>query len=125
MKAKEPASVYYTPSMVRALQRHIQRRLESEEDPDKLSQISRLLALSSDESVFEERYLRAKAFAKAHFDEDYVASLEARNFLVDEPFPLCDFTDEEWEREMENAEASGVASDEEVEKMFSIWKDYE
>lgn len=51
--------------------------------------------------------------------------LEANNFGVDEPFPLQSYTDEEWEKELEQAEKAGDATDEEVAKMFSIWKDAE
>ena len=36
---------------------------------------------------FGERYRKAKAFAYAHFDKEYAQSLEARNFLLDAPFP--------------------------------------
>ena len=60
-----------------------------------------------------------------HFDKEYIQSLEARNFLVDEPFPLRNYTDEEWEKELERAEEAGDATDEEVAKMYSIWEDGE
>ena len=125
MKAKEPTAAYYTPSMVHALQRSIANRISHETNPEKLSEISRILDASSEKESFEERYQKAKEFAYKHFDKEYIQSLEARNFLVDEPFPLRNYTDEEWEKELERAEEAGDATDEEVAKMYSIWEDGE
>lgn len=89
-------------------------------------ELQSMTSLSADwlEGSFDERYQKARAFALAHFDKDYVASLEARNFMIDMPSPSHEFTEEEWEQEMERAEASGVASEEEVAKMFSIWENF-
>ena len=87
MNAEEPTAAYYTPSMVHALQRSIANRISHETNPEKLSEISRILDASSESESFEARYQRAKAFANKHFDKAYVRSLEERNFLVDEPFP--------------------------------------
>ena len=72
---------------------------------------------------FEERYRKAREFAYKHFDKDFIQYLEARNFLVDEPFPLQSYTDKEWEKELERAEEAGDATDEEVAKMYAIWED--
>ena len=52
---------------------------------------------------FEERYRKAREFAYKHFDKEFIQYLEARNFLVDEPFPLQSYTDKEWEKELERA----------------------
>ena len=122
MKSEEPAAIYYTPSMVNALQRSILNRISRERNPQKLSEISRILDDSSEKESFEERYQQAKAFAYNHFDKEYIQSLEARNFLVDELFPLQTYTDEEWKRELELSEESGDATDEEVSKMYRIWE---
>ena len=72
---------------------------------------------------FEERYRKAREFAYKHFDKEFIQYLEARNFLVDEPFPLQSYTDKEWEKELERAEEAGDATDEEVAKMYAIWED--
>lgn len=123
MKAKEPIATYYTPSMVNALQRSIVNRVSQETNPEKLTAISRILDDSPAKESFEERYQRAKAFAYKNFDKDYVQSLEARNFLVDEPFPaeICE-TKEDLERIIAESEASGECTQEEVDRMFARWK---
>lgn len=123
MKAKEPITTYYTPSMVNALRRSIVNRVSHETNPKKLSEISQILDDAPAKESFEERYRKAKEFAYKHFDKDFIQYLEARNFLVDEPFPLQSYTDEEWEKELERAEKCGDATDEEVAKMYSIWED--
>lgn len=123
MKAKEPTTTYYTPSMVNALRRSIVNRVSHETNPKKLSEISQILDDSPAKESFEERYRKAKEFAYKHFDKYFIQYLEARNFLVDEPFPLQSYTDEEWEKELERAEKCGDATDEEVAKMYSIWED--
>ena len=123
MKAKEPIATYYTPSMVNALQRSIVNRVSQETNPEKLIAISRILDDSPAKESFEERYQRAKTFAYKNFDKDYVQSLEARNFLVDEPFPaeICE-TKEDLERIIAESEASGECTQEEVDRMFARWK---
>lgn len=123
MKAKEPTTTYYTPSMVNALRRSIVNRVSHETNPKKLSEISQILDDSPAKESFEERYRKAKEFAYKHFDKYFIQYLEARNFLVDEPFPLQSYTDEEWEKELERVEKCGDATDEEVAKMYSIWED--
>lgn len=123
MKAKEPTAAYYTPSMVYALQRSIANRISRETNPEKLSEISRILDASSEKESFEERYRKAKEFAYKHFDKEYIQSLEARNFLVDEPFPaeVCE-TKEDLERLIAESEASGECTQEEMDKMYTIWE---
>ena len=123
MKAKEPIATYYTPSMVNALQRSIVNRVSQETNPEKLTAISRILDDSPAKESFEERYQRAKTFAYKNFDKDYVQSLEARNFLVDEPFPaeICE-TKEDLGRIIAESEASGECTQEEVDRMFARWK---
>ena len=73
---------------------------------------------------FEERYRKAREFAYKHFDREFIQYLEARNFLVDEPFPaeVCE-TEEDWERFIAESEASGECTQEEVDKMYAIWED--
>lgn len=122
MKAKEPAATYYTPSMVNALRRSIVNRISYETNPEKLSEISQILDDSPSKESFEERYRKAKEFAYKHFDKDFIQYLEAHNFLIDEPFPLQSYTDEEWEKELERAEEAGDATEEEVAKMYAIWE---
>ena len=109
MNAEEPTAAYYTPSMVHALQRSIANRISHETNPEKES--------------FEERYQKAKEFAYKHFDKEYIQSLEARNFLVDEPFPteVCE-TKEDLERLIAESEASGECTQEEIDKMYTIWE---
>ena len=123
MKVKEPAATYYTPSMVNALQRSIVNRVSHETNPEKLSEISRILDDSPAKESFEERYRKAKEFAYKHFDKDFIQYLEARNFLVDEPFPaeVCE-TKEDLERLIAESEASGECTQEEVDKMLARWE---
>ena len=123
MKVKEPAATYYTPSMVNALQRSIVNRVSHETNPEKLSEISRILDDSPAKESFEERYRKAKEFAYKHFDKEFIQYLEARNFLVDEPFPaeVCE-TKEDLERLIAESEASGECTQEEVDKMFARWE---
>ena len=123
MKVKEPAATYYTPSMVNALQRSIVNRVSHETNPEKLSEISRILDDSPAKESFEERYRKAKKFAYKHFDKDFIQYLEARNFLVDEPFPaeVCE-TKEDLERLIAESEASGECTQEEVDKMLARWE---
>lgn len=123
MKVKEPAATYYTPSMVNALQRSIVNRIAHETNPEKLSEISRILDDSPAKESFEERYRKAKEFAYKHFDKEFIQYLEARNFLVDEPFPaeVCE-TKEDLERLIAESEASGECTQEEVDKMFTRWE---
>ena len=123
MKVKEPVATYYTPSMVNALQRSIVNRVAHETNPEKLSEISRILDDSPAKESFEERYRKAKEFAYKHFDKDFIQYLEARNFLVDEPFPaeVCE-TKEDLERLIAESEASGECTQEEVDKMFARWE---
>ena len=123
MKVKEPAATYYTPSMVNALQRSIVNRVSHETNPKKLSEISRILDDSPAKESFEERYRKAKEFAYNHFDKDFIQYLEARNFLVDEPFPaeVCE-TKEDLERLIAESEASGECTQEEVDKMLARWE---
>ena len=45
--------------------------------------------------------------------------------MVDEPFPARNYTDAEWAEELERAEMTGDASDEEIAKMYSIWENGE
>ena len=72
---------------------------------------------------FEERYRKAREFAYKHFDKDFIQYLEARNFLVDEPFPaeICE-TEEDLERLIAESEASGECTQEEVDKMYARWE---
>ena len=123
MKAKEPVATYYTPSMVNALQRSIVNRVSHETNPEKLSEISRILDDSPAKESFEKRYWKAKEFAHKHFDKEFIQYLEARNFLVDEPFPaeVCE-TKEDLERLIAESEASGECTQEEVDKMFARWE---
>ena len=72
MKAKEPVATYYTPSMVNALQRSIVNRVSHETNPEKLSEISRILDDSPAKESFEERYRKAREFAYKHFDKDSI-----------------------------------------------------
>ena len=90
---------------------------------EKLSEISRILDDSPAKESFEERYRKAKEFAYKHFDKDFIQYLEARNFLVDEPFPaeVCE-TKEDLERLIAESEASGECTQEEVDKMFARWE---
>ena len=73
---------------------------------------------------FEERYRKAREFAYKHFDKDFIQYLEARNFLVDEPFPakICEM-EEDLERLIAESEASGECTQEEVDEMYAIWED--
>lgn len=71
---------------------------------------------------FEERYALAKEFAYSHFGTEYAQELERHHFYIDRPFPTdaCQ-TEEDWMRMVQEAEQSGVASEEEVANLFAVW----
>lgn len=129
-KAEEPAVAYqqaiYTPMdseqklLMRAEQDRKAGRIYTQAQVDKI--VDGINDSPTKES-FEERYRKAREFAYKHFDKEFIQYLEARNFLVDEPFPLQSYTDKEWEKELERAEEAGDATDEEVAKMYAIWED--
>ena len=130
-KAEEPAVAYqqviYTPTdseqklIMRAEQDIKAGRIYTQAQVDKM--VDGINDSPAKES-FEERYRKAKEFAYKHFDKDFIQYLEARNFLVDEPFPaeVCE-TEEDWERFIAESEASGECTQEEVDKMYAIWED--
>ena len=123
METKEPTTTYYSKNMVNALKRNIRRRVDEEDDPKVLSEISRILDKDKEKEPFEERYQRAKEFAYSRFDEEYARELEGHNFYIGETFPsiVCE-TKEDWERMVRESEESGTASEEEVKKAFRIWE---
>lgn len=117
-KVKEPTATYYSRPMLNALRNHIKNRVEQMDDAELLSKISSML--DKDEESFEERYQRAKEFAYAHFDPKFAKELEEENFLIGKPMP-CQYTNNEFEKELKLSEASGNATDEEVKAAFKLW----
>ena len=129
-KAKEPVAAYrqtaYTLTdseqklIMRAEQDIKAGRIYTQAQVDKMA--DGINASSAKES-FEERYRKAREFAYKHFDKDFIQYLEARNFLVDEPFPVevCE-TEEDLERLIAESEASGECTQEEVDKMYARWE---
>ena len=117
-KVKESAATYYSRPMLNALHNHIKDRIEQMDDAVLLSKISSML--DKDEESFEERYQRAKEFAYTHLDREFAEELEKENFLIGKPIP-CQYTDEEFEKESKQSEASGIATDEEVKAAFNLW----
>ena len=117
-KVKEPAATYYSRPMLNALRNHIKDRIEQMDDAVLLSKLSSML--DKDEESFEERYQRAKEFAYTHLDREFAEELEKENFLIGKPIP-CQYTDEEFEKESKQSEASGIATDEEVKAAFTLW----
>ena len=61
-----------------------------------------------------------KNFAYTHLDREFAEELEKENFLIGKPIP-CQYTDEEFEKESKQSEASGIATDEEVKVAFNLW----
>ena len=129
-KAEEPAVAYqqaiYTPTdseqklIMRSEQDRKAGRIYTQAQVDKI--VDGINDSPAKES-FEERYRKAKDFAYKHFDKDFIQYLEARNFLVDEPFPaeICE-TEEDLERLIAESEASGECTQEEVDKMYARWE---
>ena len=130
-KAKEPVAAYrqtaYTLTdseqklIMRAEQDIKAGRIYTQAQVDKMA--DGINAFPAKEN-FEERHRKAREFAYKHFDKDFIQYLEARNFLVDEPFPaeICE-TEEDLERLIAESEASGECTQEEVDKMYAIWED--
>ena len=129
-KAKEPVAAYrqtaYTLTdseqklIMRAEQDIKAGRIYTQAQVDKMADG---INDSPAKESFEERYRKAKEFAYKHFDKDFIQYLEARNFLVDEPFPaeVCE-TKEDLERLIAESEASGECTQEEVDKMYARWE---
>ncbi len=114
MKAEEPVIAY---------QQAPYTQTDSGQKLIMRSEVDKILDASSEQDSFEERYRKAKEFAYKHFDPEYIQSLEARNFLVDEPFPaeICE-TKEDLERIIAESEASGECAQEEVDNMYARWE---
>ena len=126
METKEPATTYYSKNMVNALKRNIRRRVDEEDDPKVLSEISRILDKDKEKETFEERYQRAKEFAYSRFDEEYARELEGHNFYIDAPMPLQIIsTQEELDRLIEECEKEdeqeGCVTHAEMMKEVNKW----
>ena len=126
METKEPTTTYYSKNMVNALKRNIRRRVDEEDDPKVLSEISRILDKDKEKEPFEERYQRAKEFAYSRFDEEYARELEGHNFYIDAPMPLQIIsTQEELDRLIEECEKEdeqeGCVTHAEMMKEVNKW----
>lgn len=106
-----------------AMRRNTRTRIEEENNLEMLSKVCALLDKEEDKASFEERFEQAKAFAYAHFDKDLVCEMEKHNFYVNQLFPAERYdSEEDFDRMVREAEDSGVCTDEEVDKMFAVWK---
>lgn len=129
-KAKEPVAAYrQTAYMLTDSEQKLIMRAEQDIKAGRIytqAQVDKMadgINASSAKESFEERYRKAREFAYKHFDKDFIQYLEARNFLVDEPFPaeICE-TEEDLERLIAESEASGECTQEEVDKMYARWE---
>ena len=55
-----------------------------------------------------------------HILTKFAKELEEENFLIGKPIP-CQYTNNEFEKELKLSEASGNATDEEVKAAFKLW----
>lgn len=61
-------------------------------------------------------------FVYSNYDKEDAKEFEAKNFMIGQPFEYDAIESaEDWERITHEAEASGIATDYEVERVFSRW----
>lgn len=70
----------------------------------------------------DSKYAFMQEFAYSNYDKDEAQALESKNFMIGQPFEYDTIeSSEDWERITREAEASGIATDHEVEKVFQRW----
>lgn len=73
---------------------------------------------------FEEEGDSPEALARKYYDdEDEFERMRAHHFMVGEPAPCMCESDEELAQRLSESEASGVADDKDVEKVFTLWSE--
>ena len=68
------------------------------------------------------KYVFMRDFVYSNYDKEDAQALESKNFMIGQPFEYDTVeSSEDWERIAREAEASGIASDYEVERVFQRW----
>ena len=70
---------------------------------------------------FELRYQNARDFVYANFPNDIAKKLESEDFMIDQAFPASE-SEVDVERLFQEAEDSGILSEEEAQKIFHTWR---
>ncbi len=80
------------------------------------------VAYAADVATEDARRAFLYDFVYANYSHEEAQSLKERNFLMDEPFKYDDVeTETDWEQLECEAEKSGVATSQEVNKVFDRW----
>lgn len=70
----------------------------------------------------DSKYVFMHDFVYSNYNKDEALALESKNFMIDQPFEYDTVeSSDDWERIAREAEASGIASDYEVERVFQRW----
>lgn len=70
----------------------------------------------------DSQYLFMHDFVFSNYDKKEAQELEAKNFMIGMPFEYDTIESaKDWERIANEAEASGIATDRDVERVFQRW----
>lgn len=70
----------------------------------------------------DSKYVFMRDFVYSNYDKEEAQALESKNFMIGQPFEYDTVESyEDLERIAREAEASGIASDYEVERVFQRW----
>lgn len=111
--------ISYNQHLTSAIRRHIHKRLDTVQDMALLSRISNMMDEQADS--FELRYQNARDFVYANFPNDIAKKLESEDFMIDQAFPASE-SEVDVERLFQEAEDSGILSEEEAQKIFHTWR---
>ena len=121
MEVKDPIAGYATNPVVQILRHAVLRKVEKETSPVKLEKMYAFLN-SQESSSFISDFQEMKEWASQFLPPNMVEELEANNMMVGEDFPENEAELEDFEAMVVDAERSGIVSDEDIEKLFSIVK---
>lgn len=70
----------------------------------------------------DSKYAFMQDFVYSNYNKDEAQALESKNFMIGQPFEYDTVeSSDDWEHITREAEASGIASDYEVERVFKRW----
>ena len=121
MKVKEPIASYGVNPVVQILRHAVLRKVEKETNPVKLEKMYAFLN-SQEHSSFISDFQEMKDWASEFLFPSMVEELEAENMMIGEDYPENEAELEDFEAMVAEAERSGIVSDEEIQKLFSLAK---
>lgn len=121
MKVKDPIAGYAVNPVVQILRHAVLRKVEKETSPVKLEQMYAFLN-SQERSSFISDFQEMKDWASQYLSSSMVEELEAHDMMIGEDFPENEAELEDFEAMVIDAERSGVVSDEDIQKLFSMAK---